>query len=280
MALLAGMSAFAQQTQEEPQQGWTRGGNIALLFNQSAFNNDWTGGGTSNISGNVAVNYDFNYKNSGWNWDNKILLDYGVTKVQGDDFARKTNDRIEFNSLLGKKASEKWFYSAFLNFKTQATKGYEYGKDGTRTEVTNFMSPGYLQGGLGMLWKKNDNLKVNIAPATARFIFASNKFTKNNPNPFFGVEPGQTMRFEFGASLSAYAKLNLMENVAMENSLSLYSNYLDKPQNIDLDYTLNLIMSINKYLSANFTFQAIYDDNAVQAFQIREVLGVGVNYAF
>ena len=39
-------------------------------------------------------------------------------------------------------------------------------------------------------------------------------------------------------------------------------------------------MTINKYLSANFTFQAIYDDDAAKAFQIREVLGLGVNYKF
>ena len=39
-------------------------------------------------------------------------------------------------------------------------------------------------------------------------------------------------------------------------------------------------MSINKYLTANFTIQAIYDDNAVKGFQIREALGVGVTYGF
>ena len=66
----------------------------------------------------------------------------------------------------------------------------------------------------------------------------------------------------------------------MENILNLYSNYLEDPQNVDLDYTMNLNMKVNKYLSANVIFQAIYDDNAVGAFQIREVLGVGFNYGF
>lgn len=39
-------------------------------------------------------------------------------------------------------------------------------------------------------------------------------------------------------------------------------------------------MTINKTLSANFTFQTIYDDNAFQGFQTREVFGLGVNYGF
>ena len=71
-----------------------------------------------------------------------------------------------------------------------------------------------------------------------------------------------------------------MKNVSAENFLTLYSNYLDKPMNIDIDYQINIVMTINKTLSANFTFQTIYDDNAFQGFQTREVFGLGVNYGF
>ena len=71
-----------------------------------------------------------------------------------------------------------------------------------------------------------------------------------------------------------------MENVTMENILNLYSNYLEDPQNVDVDYTMNLIMKINSSLSANFTFQTIYDDNAFEGFQVREVFGLGINYGF
>ena len=66
----------------------------------------------------------------------------------------------------------------------------------------------------------------------------------------------------------------------MENILALYSNYLEDPQNVDLDYTMNLVLKVNDWITANATFQAIYDDNAVQGFQIRETLGVGVGYKF
>ena len=41
----------------------------------------------------------------------------------------------------------------------------------------NCFPPGYIQGGPGFLWKKSDNLKVDIAPATARLIFVSSEFT-------------------------------------------------------------------------------------------------------
>jgi hypothetical protein len=60
--------------------------------------------------------------------------------------------------------------------------------------------------------------------------------------------------------------------VSIENRLNLYSNYLDNPQNVDIDYQMHLVMKINKYLSANVALQTIYDDNSIQAVQLSEVL--------
>jgi len=39
-------------------------------------------------------------------------------------------------------------------------------------------------------------------------------------------------------------------------------------------------MKINRYLSTNLAFQAIYDDNAFRGLQTRQVFGLGVNYGF
>lgn len=291
-------ASFAQDEGEEegPKDGWTKAGNVSLLFSQAAFNDEWTGGGTSNYAANAGLTYDFNYRQGKLTWDNRIMADFGITKNRGQEFTRKTNDRLELNSIVGKQIKESnWFYSYILNFRTQFASGYTFGTDADgneiRTEITKFMSPGYLQTGPGFLWKKNDNLKVNIAPATARFIFVSSQFTDVGPvqadidafnamGGYFGVDANETTRFEFGASLNGYAKFDLMENITMENILALYSNYLEDPQNVDIDYTLNLIMAVNKWITANATFQAIYDDNAVGAFQIREALGIGVTFGF
>ena len=272
---------------EIPTNGWNSGGTIQLLFNQSAFNDKWTGGGTSSIAGNLTLNYNVNYRKDDFSWDNKFFADYGLTKIKGDEFSRKTNDRLEFNSIAGKQLkNSNWYYSWFLNFRTQFSKGYEFGEDPVslktiRTETTHFLSPGYLQTGPGMMWKKNEDFVINIAPATSRFIFVDNKFTSVPgyiDGQYFGVDEGKSSRFEFGASVSAFLKLKLLENVTMENTANFYSNYLDKPGNVDIDYLMNMQMKINSYLSANLLFQAIYDDNAVAAFQIREVFGLGINY--
>jgi hypothetical protein len=290
LLLIMPLAVFAQDDEEteEVPDGWHKTGNISLLFNQAAFNAEWTGGGTSNYAANLTLNYDFNYKKGKLLWDNRIMADYGITKTRDQEFTRKTNDRLEFNSLLGRQIKESnWYYSLFLNFRTQFSSGYEYLEDDMgaemRVETTKFMSPGYLQFGPGLLWKKNENLKINIAPATARLIFVDDTFTTTPgyvDGDYFGVDMGESTRFEFGASISGYAKFTPMENVSIENILNLYSNYLEDPQNVDIDYTLNVVMSVNKWITANATFQAIYDDNAVKGFQIREALGIGVTYGF
>lgn len=268
------ISVSAQETARDTTKFWTKKGNISLLFNQSAYNKQWLGGGTSNIAGNFGLNYDFNYKKKDIVWDNKFILAYGLTKIKGDEKTAKTDDRLELNSLWGKKAKGQWYYSMFFNFKTQMDTGLDKNDE----KISHFFSPAYFQLGPGMLWKKSNNLSVNFSPATAKLIIVHPHFTEFGPS--FGVLQGDSSRFEFGASISAYYKFNIMTNVSVENRLNLYSNYLDNPQNVDVDYQMNVIMKINKYLSANVAVQAIYDDNSVQAVQVREVFGLGVNYGF
>jgi hypothetical protein len=271
---LVTLGISAQQTETDSVKHWTRKGVFTLLANQSSFNN-WLAGGQNNFAGNANINYDFNYKDDNWSWDNKLIMAYGLTKIKGED-TKKTDDRIEFTSLLGRKASGNWYYSAFLNFKTQMDSGFD--PDDQTYKISHFFSPAYFQFGPGMLWKKSDNLKVNIAPATSKLVIVHDHFTEFGSS--FGVEQGKTTRYELGAALNGYYKFTIMENVSVENILNLYSNYLEDPQNVDLDYQLNIVMKINKYLSTNFAFQTIYDDNAFRGFQTRQVIGVGFNANF
>ncbi len=278
-----------KKPKEKEKVGWKTKANFSLLFNQSAFNYDWQGGGTSNIAGNTGLNFEFNYKKKTLTWDNKVLADYGLTFLKDESFARKTNDRIEFNSRLGQRIGESfWNYSLFVNFRSQFAKGYRFTKDSDteetiRTEETHFFSPAFIQIGPGVLWKKSDNLHFNIAPVTARLIFVDDQFTvgeEYEDGDYFGVDTGENSRFEFGGSLAAYAKVTVLKNVTIEQLLNLYSNYIEDPANVDIDYTLNVNLLVNEYITGSFVFQSIYDDNATSGFQIREVIGLGLKYEF
>ncbi|SNR37977.1 Protein of unknown function [Lutibacter agarilyticus] len=279
VAVISFSLSFAQEKTKDTTY-WNKEGKISFLFNQSAFSN-WVAGGENTIAGNLGVDYTFDYVKDKITWNNRIVASYGLTNSKNNEFTKKTDDRLQLNSVIGLKAKNYWSYSFFLNFNTQFAKGYEYGKDANgkeiRTEYTNFMSPGYLAFGPGLLWEKNKNLKFNISPVAVKLVFVDKAFTLPN-DKYFGVEEGKGLRTELGLRASGYAKFNIMENISMENILVLYTNYLEDPQNVDLDYTMNLTLDVNKYISANLIFQAVYDDNAFEGFQIREVFGIGVNY--
>jgi len=69
-------------------------------------------------------------------------------------------------------------------------------------------------------------------------------------------------------------KFELIENIMLEQRVNLYSDYLYKPDNIDVDYTLSAFMKINDYLSTTLIIQCLYDDNAIKKIQLREVFGL------
>lgn len=251
---------------------WKIHGRFAFIFNQSSFSN-WSSGGENTVAGNFNVNYDFNYKKDNVNWDSRIITGYGISHLSEKGF-RKTDDRFEFNSLLGIKTTTYWFFSFIGNFKTQYTKGYDYKKE-PKTLVSEFLSPAYLTFGPGMLWKKSDNLNLNIAPATARFTFVNDFFSGK-----FGVEEGKNSAFSLGFNLSGYYKFYLMENIEMENVLTMYTDYLANVGNIDIDYQTNIRFKVNKHIKMQMTFHSIMDDNASSRVQFRQLFGLGVNYSF
>lgn len=268
---------------------WRIHGENTFLINQSSFSN-WAAGGENSFAGNLIFNYDFNYKKDKWSWDNKLIAGYGLAKLKDRDW-RKNDDQISLNSLLGYQASEKWMYTFFADFKTQFTDGYIYDDDaGTKELISGAFAPAYLSFGPGMAYKESDDFHFNISPAAARFIFVGDEYLSSMGA--YGVDPGEKSRFEFGASLNAYYKKEIVENVTLENILKLYSNYLEDPQNVDVDYTANLLMKVNDYITVNAGVQLIYDDNTLlpyeengasgtrPALQVKQILGAGLTYKF
>ena len=82
-------------------------------------------------------------------------------------------------------------------------------------------------------------------------IIANRKFTTNleEGEEYFGISKGNNFRFELGASLTGFYKFELIENVILEQRLSLYSDYLQNAENIDVDYARSAYM---KGVKSNF----------------------------
>ena len=274
LLLVFATSFYAQKKKKDtlPIPKWKIHGKFGFVFNQSTFSN-WTSGGENTVAGDINVNYDFNYKKDNVNWDTRITTAYGLSHLNAKGY-RKTNDRFELNSLFGMKSGNNWFLSQFLNFKSQYSKGYNYKKT-PELLVSDFLSPAYISLGTGMLWKKSDKSSINIAPATARLTVVSDLFSGK-----FGVDEGDNTAFSLGFNLSGYFKFSVMENVEMENIVAVYSDYLEKPENVDIENQTNIKFKVNNHIKMNMTFHAIVDDNASSKVQFRQLFGLGLNYSF
>jgi hypothetical protein len=264
---------------------WHRQGAFSLSASQVSLSN-WAAGGDNTVAGNAALTYSLDYEHDRHLWMNRLELGYGLSKT--DTWGtRKTTDRIYLNSLYGYKMVEHWYGSFFVNFQSQFAKGFNYGV--SRTDyISKFLAPGYLSLGPGVTWIPKKWFMAFLSPATWRGTFVCDDYL--SALGAYGVKPGKRLHSEFGADLKLVARLNPLPGMSVYSRLDLYSNYLHKPQNIDVTWDTIVTMAFNKWLSASLTLNMIYDDDVrfvwkpggrpVPKIQFKEVLGLGFLAAF
>lgn len=285
-AALLGITASAQETDSlQTKKNWSITGQNSLTLNQAAFSN-WVGGGANNVGWIAGSNYNLTYEKDKNLWENFIILGYGQNNTKGIG-TRKTQDIIHLSTNYGRKISKSWYASGGVSVQSQFAPGYDYNNStkilGTKTDndgnrlISNFMAPGYIMAGVGFTYKPSNDLTVTLRPANARWTVVMDKSLQRAGN--FGLKnDGDSSLFQFGFSASAVYKVQLMDNITLLNSASVFSNYLDHPERLVLGYNGALNMKINKYISTILTLDLVYDHNQIKKMQMRETLGVGLSY--
>ncbi len=268
---------------------WLVSGTGSIQFSQASFSN-WAAGGQNSLGLVAWINFRANYHKGRSVWGNTIDLGYGFNLLgKGNDAKyNKTNDKIELTTAYGYQLDEnkKWFLTILMNFKSQFDKGYNYPDDST--VISKFMSPGYLIGGIGITYSPAKWFLVYLSPSSGRFTFVMDKALSDSGA--FGVDRGKTMKGEFGPYMRAELNKDLAKNINLTSTLELFTDYLHKFGNIDVNWSLLLSLKVNKWLAASIQTQLIYDDDVMIKFdpkkpgaprtQFKEMLGVGLTYKF
>lgn len=310
VSLLCSKNLTAQITEKEDKlkkvytdstDGWKFSGLTALNISQVGLTN-WAAGGRSSLalSGIVSLNLDWKKGSSAWN--SSLDLGYGILRQGNGIFLDngvflKTDDKIDFFSKYGRKASEKWYYAGLINFNTQSTPGFNYPNDSV--VISRFMAPAYLLGAIGMDFKPNKAFTAFVAPLTMKVTFVLDDSLSHVGA--YGVQAaefddmgqlinkGSKMRLEYGGYVRMMYKKAFMENVTVTSKLSLFSNYANNPQNIDVNWENLIELKVNKFISATISTHLIYDDDiritdaqgkSGPRTQFKEVIGVGFSYKF
>lgn len=278
--------------------------NTKLLFGingtQSSFVN-WAAGGRNNISVLGFVDGTANYRKERWKWDNDLKLALGgirfFDKTPGSKY-QKTDDRIDIQSTLGYEIvnDSKWYFTLTSGFKTQMMNGYSYPNDSIKT--SKFMAPGYFSTALGIEYAPNKDMNIFLSPIALKYTFVRDRMLSDQGA--FGVDKaeyslggelikhGKMFRQEYGAYFRFIYNKEIVKNVEMKSRLELFSNYLNNPQNIDVNAEVIFTFKVNSWLSASVQWNLIYDDDIKitdnkgrtgPRTQFKSVLGLGVSYA-
>lgn len=256
---------------------WKVKGNTSVGFSQMALSN-WTAGGENSYALNAMLNFNATHSRNRHIWENNLLMEYGMQQTESQG-VKKLNDQIIANSKYSYRASGNWYYTARGGIQTQFAKGYDYDKK-PKKFTSEWFAPAYLLASAGMeYYNKSKTLTVIISPATAKWTFVNNSYLSSIGS--FGVPAGDKSKLEFGAAIIAqYKKTDILKNVSLETNLSLFSNYKDKPQNIDVNWQVLLFLKVNKFLATSISTQLVYDDNVLGKVQFKEILAVGLSYSF
>lgn len=306
LLILFTSSAIAQSeiitTKPDTISYWKGKNEIGLDVSQIAFMN-WSIGGNSSISGLLKGKFTRTYEKNNVTWFNEVLMRYGINK-QEDRELRKTDDAIQINSTFGYRNDtiSKWYHSAKFNFNTQFTDGYSY--PNREIAISKPFAPAYVFLGIGAEYiNKEEKLNFYISPLTQKTTLVLDERLANQGS--FGVQPavydedgnmissGKKSKTELGFLVTNHWKTDIYKNITFENRLSLYSDYINKFGNIDVDWQMQLDFVVNEYVKANIGTHLIYDDdikakeeiNGQQVtvgpkVQLKQTLGIGLTYLF
>lgn len=250
---------------------WKTNGFISVNVSQTALSN-WQGGGQDNISFNALINYEANYKKGNNEWKNKFDGQYGVVKIGQGKVWQKNADQIFALSKYSKYAFKKyWFYTLVTDFRSQFTDGYKYFGDSSKTAISRWAAPAYIQLALGIDFKPADYFVTTISPVAGKITVVSDgNFANNGDYGLSGavfdangnvVTPGKKIRYEFGGRLTVKFKKDLNKIVSFDTYADFFSNYTNKPQNIDVVWNSLFTIKIAKFFTASISARMLYDDD-------------------
>lgn len=284
LAALLPLSLCAQEAEE----GWSHNGLTGVTFSQTSFTN-WSEGGENTIADNIFLNASLNYKKDKLSWTNDLKINYGQNFTDNNGW-RKNLDNIDFASKLGHQITEKLYYAALLDFKSQLFDGYKY-SDNDKELTSKFFTPAYLNVSVGLDYKPNDNIAVYYSPVAGKLtMVADSAFAVR-----YGVDVNKYVKPQLGSYLKVNANYKLLDDkLTIKSVLDLFTAYDESFGMVDVNWDLLIGYDLTKLLTLTFQSTLKYDDD-IKTFetdangntirhgakvQFKEMVGIGLSYNF
>jgi len=283
----------------EEEGGWNTIINAGLDLSSLFQINPKVGAGQSQIGFGGAFSLQSTYVQTRLSWNNAVSLNYGVQKSGFGSVGgikaplQKSIDQFRLSSKLGYKASllypkANFLYTLDFSFVSQFTKTYPGNflnepdpslvNNGATTPISRFLSPATSTFSLGIDYQPTDQLSIFYAPASFKAVIVTDDLIAdslviidNNPALCSGRGlHGNPIDCDDGTVKNADLQLGSLlkityndqfsdSRVFLKSQLSLYSNYLNQPGKIDVDWVNELGITIVSGLQLSLWSNLFYD---------------------
>ena len=249
---------------------WVPTAVAGLNVSQLALSN-WTQGGENALTWTLTGNLGLKYVSEGWTFRNGFKVDYGRSKLGGNDF--QTNDNnFYLESVLSRNIG--WKVDPYISniIRTTVAPGYSYATQ-TPQEIANFFDPGYVTQSMGFAYQRLKGFSTMLGIAVQE-VFA-NKFTQYTDDPT--TTKIESFKFETGLQSVTTGKFVLADNLLMTSSLTLFTRF--KSMDVwDVRWDNVIVAKVNNWLNVNFSYLLVYQKDQSPTTQMKEGLQLGIVY--
>ena len=260
---------------------WKSGGLVRANLTQGSLSNWAAGGDNFSMAVNANMNFYVFHRRKKYTWDNSFDFNFGFIQASRIG-SKKNDDRIDFLSKYDYRvdSTNKWYASALYDFRSQLFDGYNF-SGGTSNFSSTLLSPAYIILSIGMDYKPTTDFSFFLSPLTSRWVIIANQFLSKKG--LYGVPAGKKITNELGMFATINYSTILAKNITYRGRLDLFSSYKNNPGNVDVFFTNLFSFKINKWFSATYNLDMIYDDD-IKIFgaekkspglQVKSLIGVG-----
>ncbi|HRI00590.1 MAG TPA: DUF3078 domain-containing protein [Saprospiraceae bacterium] len=270
-------------------EGWARKGGLGLDLAQLANINPYAGSGSNRLGLGGAIAYNANYKKNRLSWKNVLNINLSTQRIgqglvqAGSDVKNpfeKALDIFSLNSNMAYSVKEgsKWAYSLDATMISQLLPSYidatnkkiylkEIKAGAFNTSlVSKLFSPATITVAPGIKYTHDSHFSAFLSPAAMQAIVIGDKNVANLGIHGTKLKDGSTTEYKQSKiGLGAMAKLvytnTFFKKLNFTSDLSLFSDYLDKPQNMDVFWFNSLGLEIFKNFNLLVKGDVFYDDN-------------------
>ena len=269
--LLSSVSFAQTDSTKAPVYGWTHGMVAGLTLSQIAFT-DWTQGGDNALSWALSIDGKSVNDQEKTNWSSTYKFAFGQARL-GDAGLRKTEDKIELESVITYKLNEYVNPYGAVTFKSQFANGYKY-PAGVETAVSKFFDPAYLTQSVGAGWQPIAEVKTRLGVALREIVAdAFAVLYTDDPSTTSKLEKS---KIDGGLESVTDVEWKLADNILFTSKLELFAPF-KKIDRVDIRGESKLTMSVNKYISAMLSVQVLNIEPFPRT-QVKESISLGFTY--